>query len=189
MLDDPRNGDSLFASAVARWCALVPGSVPDAARLVSMAEPAVAAGYRGPENRFRLGLAEYRAGRFQEAIRRARESLAELPKGEDGPLAALNAAVLAMAHHRLGQTADTRRQLDAIRRIDWRAIEKWHDIQDWWQRSDFLVLKREAIELITGKSAPDDPWLRRRRGEAYAKLGRTDKADVEFRAVGVATQR
>ena len=158
----------------------------DAARLVSLAEPAVAEGHGGPENRFRLGLAEYRAGHFQEAVRRARESLAELPQGDHGPLAAMNAAVLAMAHHGLGQTTEARRRLDTIGRIDWRAIEKWSDTQDWWQRSDFLVLKREAIELITGKPAPDDPWLRRRRGEAYAKLGQTTKADVEFRASDVA---
>ncbi len=188
MQDDPRNLEPLYASAVARWCALVPGSIPDATRLVSLAEAAVAAGHRGPENRFRLGLAEYRAGRFREAIRRAQESLAELPKGDDGPLVAINAAVLAMAHNRLGQADESRRRLDAIGRIDWRVIEKWPDIQDWFQRSDFLVLKREAIELITGKPAPGDPWLCKRRGEAYAKLGQTDKAHVEFRAADVVSQ-
>jgi serine/threonine protein kinase len=183
MLDDyGRTTEFLFASAVARWCALVPGSVPDPGRLVSLAEQAVAAGHRGPERLFRLSLAEYRAGRFDEAVRRARESLASLPEGDNGPVAAIDAAILAMAHHRLGQTGEARRRLDEIAGIDWRAIERWPDPQAWWQRSDFLVLKREAIELFTGKPPADDPWLRRRRGEAYAQLGQTLKAEAELRA-------
>ncbi len=66
MLDDyGRTTEFLFASALARGCALVPGSVADTGRLVALAEPAVAAGQPGPERLFRLGLAEYRAGRFR----------------------------------------------------------------------------------------------------------------------------
>jgi serine/threonine protein kinase len=187
MLDDyGRTTEAFFAGSLARWCALLPESVPDPTQLVSLAEQAVAAGHRGPEHRFRLGLAEYRAGRFEEAVHRARESLADLPPGDVGEMAALNAAVLAMAHHRLGQTAEAARRLETVVHNDWRAIERWPDPQAWWQRSDFLVLKREAIELITGKPAPEDPWLRKRRGDAYAKLGQTAKADAELHAADVA---
>jgi serine/threonine protein kinase len=187
MLDEyGRTTEFLFASVLARWCALVPGSVPDPGRLVSLAERAVAAGQRGPERLFRLSLAEYRAGRFAEAVRRARESLAALPEGGHAPLAAIDAAVLAMAHHRLGQTVEAQRRLDEIARIDWRAVERWPDPQAWWQRSDFLVLKREAIELLTGKPPSDDPWLRRRRGEAYEQLGQAPEAQAELRAADAA---
>jgi hypothetical protein len=96
------------------------------------------------------------------------------------------AAVLAMAHHRLGQTDEATRQLEVIARIDWQAVERWPNPQDWWTRSDFLVLKREAIELLTGKPAPEDPELRQRRGRAYNQLGLTAKAQAEFQAAAVA---
>ncbi len=115
-----------------------------------------------------------------------RESLAGLPQGNNGPLAAIDAALLAMAHHRLGQAAEARRRLDEIARIDWRAVEHWPDPQAWWQRSDFLVLRREAIELLTGKTPADDPWLRRRRGEAYEQLGQAPEAQAELRAADAA---
>ncbi len=187
MLDDyGRTTEFLFAGALARWCALVPGSVPDPGRLVSLAEQAVAAGHRGPERLFRLSLAEYRAGRYEQAVRRARESLGGLPAGGDGPLAAIDAAVLAMAHHQLGQSDEARRRLEEIARIDWRAVERWPDPQAWWQRSDFLVLKREATELLTGKPLAEDPWLHRRRGEAYDQLGHASEAEAEVRAADAA---
>jgi tetratricopeptide (TPR) repeat protein len=189
IVDDPRTGDAGFASAVARWCALAPGSVPDASRLVTLAEPAAARNAHGAEQLFRLGLAEYRAAHFDQAVRRARESLAALPKGDSGPLAALDATVLAMAHHKLGQNAEATVQLDAISRVDWRSIEGWPEPQAWWQRADFLVLKRETIGLLTGKPAPDDPLLHRRRGEAYTKLGQSSQADAEFRAAEAAEHR
>src|SRR5204863_6014497 len=100
-----------------------------------------------------------------------------------------DAAVLAMAHHRLGQSGEAARRLDEITRIDWRAIERWPDPQAWWERSDFLMLKREAIERVTGKPAPEDPELRRRRGHAYAQLGQAAKAEAEFRAAEAASPK
>jgi serine/threonine protein kinase len=189
IVDDSRTGDSDFASDIARWCALAPGIVPDAARLVALAEPAAFRHDHGPERLFCLALTEYRAERFDEAIRRARESMTGLPKEHQGPIPALDEAVLAMAHHKLRHTNEAKAHLDEISRIDWRSIEGWPEPQNWWQRSDFLVLKREAIELLTGKPAPEDPWLHRRRGEAYTKLGQSSKADAEFRAAESAEHR
>jgi serine/threonine protein kinase len=179
-------GDPLVASGLARWCALVPGMVPDPGRLVSFAQLAPIFGHTDPLRFFNLSLAEYRAGSFDDAIRHARESLASDSGGETGPLGATNGALLAMAHHRLGQREEAKRWLDKINHLDWRSVERWPSPESWWERSDFLVLKREAVELITGKPAPDDPWLREERGHAYAQLGETAKAEAERQAAHAA---
>jgi tetratricopeptide (TPR) repeat protein len=190
ILDDyGRTTEALFATWVARWCALAPGCVPDPQRLVRLAERAATGRHRESRPLFHLSLAEYRAGRFPDAIRHARESLTVLKEEDKGPLGALDAAVLAMAHHGLGQTGEAARQLEVLAHHDWQAVERWPDSQDWWKRSDFLVLKREAIELITGKPAPEDPELRRRRGRAYSLLGQTALAEAEFRAAAAAGTR
>ncbi len=183
MLDDYGNAsEATFANRLARSCALAPGCVPAPGRLVELAQSSVAAGHTDPESRFHLALAHYRAGRFDEAIRQATQSLAAVPADDkrlQGPLAE---AVLAMAHHRLDRADEAARRLAAINRLGWEAIEQRTDPQDWWQRADFLTLKREAIATVTGKPAPDDPELRIRRGRTYAQLGQTAKADAEFRA-------
>src|SRR5581483_1384749 len=95
--------EELFANRMARCCALMPGCVPDPGRLVGLAEEAVAAGHHDPQSRFQLALAAYRAGRFDEASRQATASLAALSAEEAGLVVPLDQAVLAMAHHRLGQ--------------------------------------------------------------------------------------
>ena len=48
------------------------------------------------------------------------------------------------------------------------------------------MLKREAIELFTGKPPADDPWLRVERGQAYEQLGEVPKAEAEVRAADAA---
>ena len=106
--------------------------------------------------------------------------------GNPGPLGASNSALLAMAYHRLGQRDLARRRLDKIDQLDWRSLERWPSADSWWQRSDFLVLKREAVELCTGKPAPDDPWLRENRSRAYAQLGDSVKAAAEHQAAAAA---
>jgi serine/threonine-protein kinase len=181
--------EELFANRLALGCVLVPGCVPDPGRLVGLAEEAVAAGHRDPRRRFHLALAAYRAGRFDEAVRQATASLAGVTAGEAGLVGPLDQAVLAMAHHRLGQPEAAARQIDALSRLDWEAIERATEPQDWWQRADFLALQREAIATVTGRPAPDDPKLRERRGRAYAQLGQSAKAEAEFRAAGAAASR
>ena len=174
--------DPIVASELARCCAIAPGVVPDAQRLVALAQRAPVLGHTGPLRSFSLGLAEYRAGRYEDVVRHARESLASDTGGETGPLGALNGALLAMAQFRLGRHEEARRWLDKINRLDWRSVERWPSPESWWQRSDFLVLKREAVGLITGKPAPDDPWLREERADAYTRLGEPAKAEAELQA-------
>ncbi len=181
-----KTSDSMVASGLARWCALVPGIVPDPGRLVSYAQSAPSIGHTDPLRFSNLSLAEYRAGSFDDAIRHARESLASDSGGETGPTGAFSGALLAMAYHRLGQRDEAKRWLDKINQLDWRSVERWPSPESWWERSDFLVLKREAVELITGKPAPDDPWLRERRSHVYAQLGEPAKAEAERRAAHAA---
>jgi serine/threonine protein kinase len=181
-----KTSDPLVASGLARWCALVPGIVPDPGRLVSYAQSAPLTGNTDPLRLSNLSLAEYRARSFDDAIRHARESLAADPGGETGPAGAINGALLAMAYHRLGQHDEAKRWLDKINQLDWRSVERWPSPENWWERSDFLVLKREAVELLTGKPAPDDPWLREGRSHVYAQLGESAKAEAERRAAHAA---
>jgi eukaryotic-like serine/threonine-protein kinase len=179
-----RTTDASFANRMVLWCALAPDAVPDPRRLVELAEKAVADGTPDPQLRFNLALANVRAGRFDEAVRLAKESLASLPPGDPGVLGGLIEAVLAIAHHRLGQPGEAARRLDALIKLDWDAIERWPEPEDWWRRADFLTLRREAIATVTGQPAPDDLQLRRRRGRAYTQLGQPARAEAEFRAAG-----
>jgi serine/threonine protein kinase len=178
--------DAMVASGLARWCALVPGIVPNPDRLVSYAQSAPIIGITDPLRFSNLSLAEYRAGSFDDAIRHAQESLASDSGGETGPAGAINCALLAMAYHQLGQRDLAKRWLDKINQLDWRSVERWPSPESWWERSDFLVLKREAVELFTGKPAPDDPWLREARSHVYAQLGEPAKAEAEPRAAHTA---
>jgi len=181
-----KSSESLVTSGLARWCALVPGVVSDPDRLVSLAQQAPVLGHTDPLRSFNLSLAEYRAGRFEDAIRHAGELPASDPRGEAGPQGAIKGALLAMAYHRLGQRDEARLWLKKTNQLDWRSVGRWPSPESWWERSDFLVLKREAVELITGKPAPEDPWLREERGRAYTQLGEPAKADAEFQAAHAA---
>ena len=165
------------------WC---PASYPTPAGSYPSPSRPLSLGIRGLSDPSISAWPSTEPGAFEDAIRHARESLASDPGGETGPLGAINGALLAMAHHRLGQRDEARRWLDKINHLDWRSVERWPSPESWWQRSDFLVLKREAVELITGKPAPDDPWLREERGHAYAQLGESAKAEAELQAAHAA---
>ena len=100
------------ASDVAWVCASGPDATGDPDRPLRLAEAAV----EGAEERFKadalrtLGAALYRAGRYDEAIRRLEEGN-RLPGGEGLPSAW---PFLAMAHHRLGHRDEARRWLDRL---------------------------------------------------------------------------
>ena len=181
-----KTSEPLVASGLARWCSLVPGAVPDSEHIVVLAQEAPLFGHTGAARSFNLSLAEYRAGRFQGAIHHAHESLEFIKTDKAGPFEALNGSILTMAYHRLGQHDEAKRWLARIIEIDWQAVGHWPSPASWWDRSDFLTLKREAIELVTGKPAPDDPWLRELRAGAYAQLNEPAKADAERAAANTA---
>ncbi len=90
----------------ARICLLAPNEVTDAQRLISLAEEAVEGIPSAGHYRHVLGLAQYRAGQFDEAVRNLQRSMESVPKWTGH---VCNWFALALAHHRLGQ-ADVARQ-------------------------------------------------------------------------------
>jgi Flp pilus assembly protein TadD len=141
-------------------------------------------------------MAQYRAGQYQPAVRRLRESLLGHP---DWAGRAIGYPVLAMAHHRLGQTAEARQALDAAAE----AIDGWtrdryqnqgeeHWIHHrgataywpiaWWDWLECQLYFREAKVLIDGSPPRDDPRLHVLRARAFAGLHWAEKAVPEYDA-------
>jgi tetratricopeptide (TPR) repeat protein len=101
------------ANLVAWNCGLAPDAVVEPEVLVRLAEFAVK-GYPKEERHSALntlGAALYRAGRFEEAIRRLEEGIRLRSGGTDPE----DWVFLAMAHHRLGHRDEARRWLDRFR--------------------------------------------------------------------------
>jgi tetratricopeptide (TPR) repeat protein len=101
--------DPWVTYTVARACLLTPQASTDLARLEKLAARAAAALPKMAWSRHTLGLASYRAGRFDEAVRQFKDSMQVDPKWQAQPA---NWLGLALAHHRLGQVAEARRWLD-----------------------------------------------------------------------------
>ncbi|HEV3260827.1 MAG TPA: protein kinase, partial [Gemmataceae bacterium] len=104
-----RTEDVRAAYLVARVCGLGRRGVPEPARSVRLANLAVKADPKAPWYLHTLGLAEYRAGRFDQAIQQLQKSMDTDPRW---PGQVVNWLVLAMAHHRLGHADEARRWLD-----------------------------------------------------------------------------
>ena len=106
--------DAWTANEVAWACALGPDATDDPERPVRLAEAAVKGATQ--DNRanslMTLGAAAlYRAGRYNDAMRRLEEVL-QTQGGTCGPR---SRALLAMTHHRLGHRDEARRWLDRLR--------------------------------------------------------------------------
>jgi tetratricopeptide (TPR) repeat protein len=146
----------------ARACLAAPDAGSDPAPLLRMAEAGVAKDLKS-NALFTLGLAHYRAGQYEAAIRRLDESIAADPRWVAMPQ---GWAVLAMAHHRLGHAAEARRWLakahdtsgDAARDVKPGRI--FIDSAPNWMRAEFLILRREADALIRDDGWPTDPFRR-----------------------------
>jgi hypothetical protein len=111
-----------------------------------------------------LGLAHLRAGQDEAAIARAEESIRQADPGWNA--LAMNWPVLAMAHHRLGHRAESRRWLEMAhgRQGDpARGLEPGRDPlagERWWDRADFRLLVREADALFPPEDRPRDSFER-----------------------------
>jgi tetratricopeptide (TPR) repeat protein len=101
--------DRREAYLVARICTLAPGSVPDPAVLVPVAQRAMDGGPRAAWYLHTLGMAHYRAGKFDQAVQTFQQSLDVKP-----PWTAevCNWLGLALAHQRLGHADEARKWLD-----------------------------------------------------------------------------
>ncbi|HZN64654.1 MAG TPA: protein kinase, partial [Tepidisphaeraceae bacterium] len=143
-----------------------------------------------------LGIAEYRAGHYEQAVRRLKESLSGSPV--ESPRA-LSYPVLAMAHHRRGETAEARKALDSAAAT----IESWTQLMyqeavgsrwvlhrgavavwpvAWWDWLECRLYYREAKLLIDGVAPPNDSRLQVLRARGFAGLRRDSTAGVEYAA-------
>jgi WD40 repeat protein/serine/threonine protein kinase/tetratricopeptide (TPR) repeat protein len=141
--------DPYVAYILARTAVMAAAPVVEPERVTRWAEQAVAASLNG-WNLHTLGVAHYRAGRLDEAIKRLEESNAS-DWGEQGRMQ--NRLVLAMAHHRLGQTTQSRDLLNEVTRW-WDGLEAAKadgavtmPLTDWLP---LQLFRREAEALILG---------------------------------------
>jgi tetratricopeptide (TPR) repeat protein len=146
-----RTDDAETAFHVARAGALAPGVTDRPDRLVALAEKAVAADPKAAWRLYVLGLANYRAGRYEEAVRRLDESAAADPSWSGR---AQIWPVLALAHHRLGHADLAMRRLAQAERADAESIKFW------WDRMEFRQLRREAQAALRDAIVPADPFVR-----------------------------
>ena len=140
------------ANEVASACVLAPGLAVDPKAVVRLAESAV----NGIPVELRpaalntLGAALYRAGRYEEAIRRLEEGIEARRRSEeptDWPF-------LAMAHHRLGHRDEARRWLDRLRNR-----QQSTDPNQFWDELTIRLLRSEAEAVILYDPIfPADPF-------------------------------
>jgi tetratricopeptide (TPR) repeat protein len=99
-----------------------------------------------------LGAALYRAGRYDEAIRRLEEAI----RVRDGVGVPADWAFLAMAHHRLGHPDAARRWLDRLREHQPSMAP-----DQFWYELEVRLLRSEAESVILYDPVfPADPFAR-----------------------------
>jgi serine/threonine protein kinase/Flp pilus assembly protein TadD len=184
-----------LATEVIRTCLLAPGPDADLAGLVELAQHTTVHSRGSWYSLYLLGVAHYRAGQYEPAVRRLRESLRGHP---DWAARAISYPVLAMAHHRLGQTAEARQALDAAAEaIDGWTRDRYQNQEKdsiyhlgatacwpiaWWDWLEHQLYYREARALIDGSPPRDDPRLHVLRARAFAGLRWAEKALPEYDA-------
>lgn len=179
-------GHSLPTSLdVVRVSCLMAGGHSAADELVPLAQGGSSERHDDALSHYILALAHLRAGHADEAIRHAGKSL-ELQHDWSG--AAVNYPLLAMAYHRLGDTARASQALhDATdaeerwaRHFDESGMARWDEqkgasnawplrVGDWYE---FQVLLREARELLHEQVPAQNPLWHVLRARGFAALGR-----------------
>ncbi len=155
-----RTKDAFEAFILARTAAITAEPVVEPGQAIRWAKQAVAS-TRNAWYLHTLGLALYRAGQFAEAIQWLEESNAG-QWYERGKMQ--NRLVLAMAHHRLGNVAQSHASLDEVERW-WKGVEatKTDGAVDM-TATDWLplqLLRREAEAMILyAPIFPADPFAR-----------------------------
>jgi tetratricopeptide (TPR) repeat protein len=149
-------------------CTLSPNSGTDSARIVSLAEKAIATSSKGQgyvnQDHWhvnQLGAALYRARRFAEAVKRLTEAT-ELSAHPYRSNMLHTWFFLAMAHHRLGHADLARRWLEKAIQGTEEALKSPAETQgkpansdgaippNWHRRLTLRLLRREAEQLIQG---------------------------------------
>jgi serine/threonine protein kinase/Flp pilus assembly protein TadD len=146
---------------LALWtCVLAADAVAVYPRLVQWGEKLVAARPKDFASLDTLGIALYRAGRFEDALKRLSEANAVYkPADEVRTARGYNLFFLAMVHHRLGHAEEARKWLHrAIEETDGTQANKpLHKTGDariaWNRRLTYQLLRREAESLVNGSKA------------------------------------
>jgi tetratricopeptide (TPR) repeat protein len=146
--------DPFTCYCLARIASLAPGG-GDPAQAVQRAEKGVAAHPKQAWYLHTLAVAHYRAGQFDQAVRRAEQSLKDDP-GWGGHV--VDWLLLAMAHQSLGHGDEARHWLDkAVQWIDRpRGLPRESrfaalPVPSWCDRLEIQLLRREAEKLIGGQ--------------------------------------
>jgi WD40 repeat protein/serine/threonine protein kinase/Flp pilus assembly protein TadD len=175
----PRTPDWKGGADPARAVVVGPGGLADYAQPVAWArQAATLSGHHGWVN-FTLGLARYRAGKSRQAIAELQESLKISPTWD---ARALNWAVLALAHHRLGDRKEAREWLEKttqwIDQANRDSAGKGGAIlrMPWWDWVELQLLHREARTRIEGKAPPPDPYDQVYQGRGRAALAQPRRA-------------
>jgi WD40 repeat protein/Flp pilus assembly protein TadD len=138
--------DPATANMVARTCAFFPGAVADYGPVLKLSEAAVA---RYPGSGYYLGVLGgvlYRAGKYQDAVRRLLES----GRTRDGSTAT-EWLFLAMAYHRLKRPEEARSWLGKA--TQWLAKQRLAEgdaALPWTQKLEWELLRAEAEALVKG---------------------------------------
>jgi serine/threonine protein kinase/WD40 repeat protein/Flp pilus assembly protein TadD len=150
-----------FGAGAVWTCTLAPNSGADPDRIVSLAEKSLAESSRDHWHVNQLGAAQYRAARFEEAVKQ----LTEATKLSSHPYRTnllTTCFFLAMAHHRLGHTDEARRWLDKGMQGTEKALKSPGEHMgksgntdgvippNWSRKLTLRLLRREAHQLIHG---------------------------------------
>jgi tetratricopeptide (TPR) repeat protein len=145
-----QTSDLEVAHRLAHIAVLAGGGDPQKA--IELAGKAVKSDPHNYQYKATLGAALYRAGLFQEAVQRLEEAIAEGPTGKKASSysGAYASFFLAMAHHRLGRTAQSRHVLQkATELADQPLTDQGGNAgSPWAQRLILQVLRQEADILI-----------------------------------------
>jgi WD40 repeat protein len=136
--------DLAKAGNVAYWCSLGPCRPGEGRRTLALAERAAAG---AKFQRRAEGAALYRAGRPEAAVKYLTEAV-QLFRQD---YVVECSFFLAMAHHRLKQPGEARRQL--LKGVGLLGKAK---PRDWQQKQEWQVLRREAEALLEGKRGEGD---------------------------------
>jgi WD40 repeat protein/tetratricopeptide (TPR) repeat protein/tRNA A-37 threonylcarbamoyl transferase component Bud32 len=142
--------DAPNANSVAWTCALAPDAVADLAPAVRLAEKAVAATPGKHATLNTLGAILYRAGRFEEAVKR----LDEARKIDKQGGSVTDWLFLALAHQRLKHTDEAKRCLGKAVALMDRAGGKGTPPLNWQDKVTRQLLRREATMLVGPGRAP-----------------------------------
>jgi serine/threonine protein kinase/predicted Zn-dependent protease len=186
-----------FACELIRASALVSNPEVDGLAQAELGKYLIAADPRLWYHLYLAGIAQYRAGQYEEAARRLREAVDA--KTPDLHACLMPYPVLAMAHHQLGQSAQAKQALESAQRV----LDQWtrerYEREEvlwvnhrgatafwpvvWWDWLEFQHYYHEARLLIDGSSPPDDPRLHVLRARSFAGLRWPARAQVEYAEV------